>query len=63
MPSLDRLDGVDCLHKVMWRGKEKQSMFQTVIFIIIIVFTIFRLDNVFYQRVEMEEHSALVNLM
>ena len=62
MSSLDRLDRVDSLHKVMWSRKEKQSMFQTVI-INLIVFTLFRLENVFYQRVEMEEHSALVHLM
>ena len=62
MSSLDRLDRVDSLHKVMLSRKEKQSMFQTVI-INLIVFTLFRLENVFYQRVEMEEHSALVHLM
>ena len=62
MSSLDRLDRVDSLHKVMWSRKEKQSMFQTVI-INLIVFTLFSLENVFYQRVEMEEHSALVHLM
>jgi hypothetical protein len=62
MSSLDKLDGVDCLHKIMRRGKEKQSMFQTVI-LILIVFTLFRFENVFYQQVEMEEHSALVHLM
>ena len=62
MSSLDGLDRVDSLHKVMLSRKEKQSMFQTVI-PILTVFTIFRLENVFYQRVEMEEHSALVHLM
>ena len=62
MSSLDRLDRVDSLHKVMWSRKEKQIMFQTVI-INLTVFTLFRLENVFYQRVEMEEHSALVHLM
>ena len=62
MSSLDGLDRVDSLHKVMLSRKEKQSMFQTVI-INLIVFTLFRLENVFYQRVEMEEHSALVHLM
>ena len=62
MPILDRLDRVDSLHKVVWRRKEKQSMFQTVV-IIMIVFTVFRSENVFYQRVEMEEHSAKVHQM